>query len=169
MLKPLFHRFAYFLLIQWRSLLDLCCLMFDDDISMFNFKFWACENFDAWWWWIYAVAVQTYAKPRIPHVCCWFVVYNVLAWRTLFTMLSDFVLMLVIPCWTPCCLLWGVHNDDETIALLFVSFCWTSFWSIAWSYMVWMLNAMLLYVGRVLFGMLENALTMNTCCKTLGF
>ena len=44
------------------------------------------------------------------------------AWTLLLTMLSDFVLMLVIPCWASCCLLvvclWWLHDNDKHALLL---------------------------------------------------
>lgn len=51
------------------------------------------------------------SSAQLVRESCLEFVWCKVAWTLLFTMLSDFVLMLVIPCWIPCCLLAVVYGD----------------------------------------------------------
>lgn len=70
MLKPSFLRFAYCLSLQWKPLLYLCYLMFNEAIGRLDFIFWTFRFFMVEW--RYAVHVETlvhFPEFSFDYVC----------------------------------------------------------------------------------------------------
>ena len=104
-----FARFTMLGLISWNLMLCSCCLMFNDDIRMFDFKFWACWNFQCMMMMNIWLLLKPYYVSRNPSCMCVLCCLFLIAWchhvhcHTVWRILLEIVwwwmnMMMSMPC-----------------------------------------------------------------------
>ena len=136
--------------------LEWACWMIDMLIAMPNFVILdtSISMINCWWWMLLFINPNIFSRNPVHVHVCWPLFLLVIAWCIslpwwLYDAWSSFVCGLhecALPfmnshifqnsnsCCVGCCLLHVAWCCTNT--MLFVSFCWISFWSIAWSWMI---------------------------------